>query len=119
MTSRRAGAFRRNRNALRDYLSALPTLVNWLLTFVPTVVTAPIIAKDLLNVKLPKTESGDGKGMSTLALSINRQGQILLSGVPVSEEVLREETRKALAKDRETQAIIAGQVSGGRCSSGR
>ena len=73
-------------------------------------VTAPIIAKDLLNVKLPKTESGDGKGMSTLGLSVNRQGQILLNGNAVSEEALRDEVKKALSADKQAQAIIAADV---------
>lgn len=95
---------------LMSAINVTPFVDVVLVLLVIFMVTAPIIAKDLLNVKLPKTESGDGKGMSTLALSINRQGQILLGGVPVSEDVLRDETRKALAKDRETQAIIAGDV---------
>jgi biopolymer transport protein ExbD len=73
-------------------------------------VTAPIIAKDLLNVKLPKTDSGDGKAVSSLGVSVNRQGQVLLNGVPISEDVLRDEVRKALVANKDTQAIIAGDV---------
>ena len=73
-------------------------------------VTAPIIAKDLLNVKLPKTESGDGKGMSTLGISVNKQGQVLLNGLPVTEESLASEVGKTVAKDKDAQAIIAGDI---------
>jgi biopolymer transport protein ExbD len=73
-------------------------------------VTAPIIAKDMMNVRLPKTESGDGKGISTLGVSVNREGQILLNGVPVTAEALSSEVKKALAENKETQAIIAGDV---------
>ena len=73
-------------------------------------VTAPIIAKDLMNVRLPKTESGDGKGMSTLGLSVNKQGQVLLNGVPITDEGLRAEVKKTLASDKDAQAIIAGDV---------
>lgn len=73
-------------------------------------VTAPIIAKDLMNVKLPKTESGDGKGMSSLGISVNRQGQVLLNGTPVSDDTLSVEVKKALALDKESQAIIAADI---------
>lgn len=73
-------------------------------------VTAPIIAKDMMNVRLPKTESGDGKGISTLGVSVNREGQILLNGVPVTAEALSSEVKKALAENKEAQAIIAGDV---------
>jgi biopolymer transport protein ExbD len=73
-------------------------------------VTAPIIAKDMMNVRLPKTESGDGKGISTLGVSVNREGQILLNGVPVTEEALSSEVKKALVENKEAQAIIAGDV---------
>jgi biopolymer transport protein TolR len=72
--------------------------------------TAPLIAKDLLNVRLPKTESGDGKAFSTLGVSVNKAGQILLNGLPMSEESLREEVRKTIASDKDTQAIIAADV---------
>lgn len=73
-------------------------------------VTAPIIAKDILDVRLPKTESGDGKGISTLGLSVNRQGQILLNGTPVTDEALRAEVQKGLQVDKDLQAIIAADV---------
>ncbi len=73
-------------------------------------VTAPLIAKDLIDIKLPKTESGDGKGMSTLGLSVNKQGQILLNGTPVTEDALKQEVQKTIAEDKDAQAIIAADV---------
>lgn len=73
-------------------------------------VTAPIIAKDLIQLKLPKTESSDGKGFSTLGVAVNKSGQILLNGLPVSESALSSEVRKSVAESRETQAIIAADV---------
>lgn len=73
-------------------------------------VTAPLIAKDLIDIRLPKTESGDGKGMSTLGLSVNKQGQILLNGTPVTEDALRAEVQKTIAENKDAQAIIAADV---------
>lgn len=73
-------------------------------------VTAPIIAKDVLGIQLPKTESGDGKTMLTLGVSVNRQGQVLLNGTLITEEGLRAEVVKAVAENQDTQAIIAADV---------
>ena len=79
-------------------------------------VTAPLIAKDILNLRLPKTESGDGKSMSTLGVAINRQGLVLLNGTPISDEELTAQVKKALAENAETQAIVSAdeEVNYGR-----
>ena len=73
-------------------------------------VTAPIIAKDMIQVKLPKTETSDGKGRSTLGVAVNKEGQILLNGIPLSEDALTSETKKAIQADQDTQAIIAADI---------
>ena len=73
-------------------------------------VTAPIIAKDILKIKLPKTESNDGKALSQLGVSINKDGQILINGQLASEEMLRDQVHQALKSDPETQAIISADV---------
>jgi biopolymer transport protein ExbD len=73
-------------------------------------VTAPLIAKDLLNLNLPKTVSGDGKGMTTLGIAVNRSGQILLNGQPVTPEALGAEAHRAAAASPQAQAIISGDV---------
>lgn len=79
-------------------------------------VTAPLIAKDILNLRLPKTESGDGKSMSTLGVAINRQGLVLLNGTPISDEELTAQVKKAMAENAETQAIVSAdeEVNYGR-----
>jgi biopolymer transport protein ExbD len=73
-------------------------------------VTAPIIAKDILKIKLPKTESNDGKALSQLGVSINKDGQILINGQLASEEMLRDQVHQSLKSDPETQAIISADV---------
>jgi biopolymer transport protein TolR len=73
-------------------------------------VTAPILAKDVIQIKLPKTVAGDGKGLSPIGVAINRQGQILLNGELLSEESLTEQMKQALAVDDQVQAIISADV---------
>ena len=98
---------------LMSAINVTPFVDVVLVLLVIFMVTAPIIAKDLIQIKLPKTESGDGKGLSPVGVSINRQGMILLNGTPVSEEVLRAEVKKAVAQNPQAQAIIAGDVETG------
>lgn len=97
-------------SSLMSAINVTPFVDVVLVLLVIFMVTAPIIAKDLINVRLPKTESGDGKGMSTIGVSINKQGQILLNGIPVTEDSLRAEVTKAVQTDKDAQAIIAADV---------
>jgi biopolymer transport protein ExbD len=95
---------------LMSSINVTPFVDVALVLLVIFMVTAPLIAKEVLNLRLPKTESGDGKAMSTMGLSINRDGQILLNGTPVSEEFLKGEVLKSVAANPNTQAIISGDV---------
>ncbi len=74
-------------------------------------VTAPIIAKDILNLHLPKAASSDSKSMSHLAIAINKNGQIILNGVVSSEENLKLVVGDTMRSQPETQAIISADTN--------
>jgi biopolymer transport protein ExbD len=71
------------------------------------IVTAPMMMKDLLEVKLPKTSVSDVRASSPFAIAITAQGQILLGGELVTEEILRNRAREAQSKDPLTSVILA------------
>ena len=71
------------------------------------IVTAPMMMKDLLEVKLPKTSVSDTRASSPFAIAITAQGQILLSGQLVTENVLRERAIEMQNKDPMTSVILA------------
>lgn len=73
-------------------------------------VTAPMLVKDILEIKIPKTFSGDGKMLQTLGVAVNKDGNILLNGQITDEEELRIAAKEALGKDPESQAIISADV---------
>lgn len=73
-------------------------------------VTAPMMVKDILELKLPKTLSGDGKMMQTLGVAVNKDGNILLNGQITDEEGLRVAAKEALGKDPQSQAIVSADV---------
>ncbi|MFN7453911.1 MAG: ExbD/TolR family protein [Pseudobdellovibrionaceae bacterium] len=73
-------------------------------------VTAPMLVKDILEIRLPKVASGDGQATQILGVAVNRDGQILLNGIIVDEETLRKSAQEVLATNSEAQAIIAADV---------
>ena len=73
-------------------------------------ITAPALVKDILEIKLPKTNSGDGKIMQTLGVAVNRDGNILLNGILTDEEGLKAAAVEALKQNADAQAIISADV---------
>jgi biopolymer transport protein ExbD len=66
--------------------------------------------KDLLNIRLPQTQSSDGPQITTLGVVISKTGQILLNGNVITELQLIEEIKKAIKENKDTQAIISADI---------
>lgn len=73
-------------------------------------ITAPMLVKDILELRLPKTATGDGQAMQTLGVAVNRDGNILLNGILVDEETLKKAAAEALAQNPDAQAIVSADV---------
>lgn len=73
-------------------------------------ITAPALMKDILEIRLPKTQSGDGQILQTLGVAINRDGNILLNGTITDDENLKRIVSETLAKNTSAQAIISADV---------
>ena len=73
-------------------------------------ITAPMLVKDIFEIKLPKTATGDGQAMQTLGIAVNREGHFLLNGNLVDDEGLLKAASEALAQNAESQAIISADV---------
>jgi biopolymer transport protein TolR len=70
-------------------------------------VTASYIVKEAIEVDLPRAAHGGEATGSTLAVVLTRDGVIYLDGVRRTEEELSAWTREAVARDRDTRAIIS------------
>lgn len=70
-------------------------------------VTAPMMVKESLNIKLPKSESADRSEPAKLGVAINSNGQILLNGKLIEEETLLIEAQLALTENTKVQALIS------------
>ncbi len=73
-------------------------------------VTAPMMMKDIIGLKLPKAASTDAQSFSTLAIAVTKTGQFLLNGELITDEVLRERCQTAAQKNPEVQAIISADI---------
>lgn len=73
-------------------------------------ITAPVLMKDIIDIRLPKTATGDGQVMQTLGVAVNKNGNILLNGNLVDEDGLKVAAKEALTKSAESQAIISADV---------
>jgi biopolymer transport protein TolR len=70
-------------------------------------VTATYIVREAIEVDLPRAaHAGEAVG-TTLAIVLTRDGVLYLDGVRRSEAELAERTRAAVAKDKDTRAIIS------------
>lgn len=74
-------------------------------------VTAPVMLKDSLNVKLPKTLTADlSKKSSSVGVAITQDGQILLNGELVSMAGFEERLKSYASSAPETQFLISADV---------
>lgn len=97
-------------SGLMNSINITPFVDVVLVLLVIFMITAPMLVKDVLELRLPKTSSGDGQVTQTLGVAVNKEGSILLNGQPADEESLRSAASQALAQNPESQAIIAADV---------
>lgn len=97
----------REETSLLSSINVTPFVDVVLVLLVIFMVTAPMIAKDLIDLKLPSAKSTDRKALTEFGVAINRQGVILVNGQPRSEEGLRQEVAMALTNDKNVQALIS------------
>jgi len=78
--------------------------------------TAHLIAKQAIEVQLPKAANSTAVPATTLAVTLTHEGRMYLNGVETTPAALRATVQAAVAKDPKTQTIIAGDkdVSHGR-----
>ena len=73
-------------------------------------VTAPMLIRDAIQVKLPQAGSVDKAVAQTLGVVVTKEGQILLHGKPATSESITEEVKKTVAGSPDAQAVIAADA---------
>jgi biopolymer transport protein ExbD len=105
----------RRRGLITD-INVTPLVDIMLVLLIIFMLTAHLIAKQAIEVQLPKAAQSTEVEATTLAVTLTREGRMLMNGVETSPAGLRAAVRAAVAKDPKAQVIIAGDknVSHGR-----
>jgi biopolymer transport protein ExbD len=70
-------------------------------------VTAPMMVKETMNIKLPKGKSTERSANKTLAIAISRSGQVLLNGELIDMTSLYDRAVAAKQANPDVQVLIA------------
>jgi biopolymer transport protein TolR len=105
----------RQRGLITD-INVTPLVDIMLVLLIIFMLTAHLIARQAIEVQLPKASQSSTANPTTLAITLSREGRMYLNGAQITPEALRAAVQAAVAKDAKTQAIIAGDknVSHGR-----
>jgi biopolymer transport protein TolR len=97
-------------------INVTPLVDIMLVLLIIFMLTANLIAKQAIEVELPRASQSTTLNPTTLAVTLTHDGALYLNGNATTPAGLREAVRTAVAKDPKTQAIIAGDkaVSHGR-----
>ncbi|HXI58670.1 MAG TPA: biopolymer transporter ExbD [Polyangia bacterium] len=109
-----AGTTRR-RGIIAD-INVTPLVDIMLVLLIIFMLTANLIAKQAIEVELPRASQSTTLNPTTLAVTLTREGALYLNGKPTTPDGLRKEVADAVARDPKTQAVISGDraVSHGR-----
>jgi len=110
------GSSSRGRRGMITEINVTPLVDIMLVLLIIFMLTAHLIAKQAIEVELPRASQGTALPPATLAVTLARDGGLYLDGKPTTPDGLRAAVRAAVAKDARAQAIIAGDrsVSHGR-----
>ena len=105
----------RRRGIITD-INVTPLVDIMLVLLIIFMLTANLIAKQAIEVELPRATQSSALNPTTLAVTLTHDGSLYLNGKATPPAELREAVRASVARDPRTQAIIAGDkaVSHGR-----
>src|SRR5450432_1299265 len=97
-------------------INVTPLVDIMLVLLIIFMLTANLIAKQAIEVELPRASQATALNPTTLAITLSRDGTLYLNGKMTAPPTFRDAVAAAVAKDPKTQAIIAGDkaVSHGR-----
>jgi len=110
-----AGGAGRRRGIIAE-INVTPLVDIMLVLLIIFMLTAHLIAKQAIEIELPRAAQSTALPPTTLAIALKADGALFLNDKPVTAAALRDAIKAAVARDPKTQAIIAGdkRVSHGR-----
>jgi biopolymer transport protein ExbD len=110
-----AGGALRRRGIIAE-INVTPLVDIMLVLLIIFMLTAHLIARQAIEIELPRAAQSTALPPTTLAITLKADGAIFLNDRPVTPDALRAAIRAAVAGDPKTQAVVAGdkRVSHGR-----
>ncbi|HTR53399.1 MAG TPA: biopolymer transporter ExbD [Kofleriaceae bacterium] len=112
-----AGGSTRRRGVIAE-INVTPLVDIMLVLLIIFMLTAHLIEKQAIEIELPRASQSTTTQPTTLAVQIQRDGNIALNGKPIGAAALRDAVAAEVAKtpDKPPQVIVAGDkaVSHGR-----
>ena len=110
-----AGGAARRRGIIAE-INVTPLVDIMLVLLIIFMLTAHLIARQAIEIELPRASQSTALPPTTLAIALKADGAIFLNDNPVTPQALRDAIRDAVARDPRAQAIVAGdkRVSHGR-----
>jgi biopolymer transport protein ExbD len=105
-----------HRRGIITDINVTPLVDIMLVLLIIFMLTANLIAKQAIEVELPRASQSTSLPPTTLAITLTREGALYLNGKATTPADLRAAVSAAVAKDPKTQAIVTGDkaVSHGR-----
>jgi biopolymer transport protein ExbD len=92
-------------------INVVPLVDIILVVLIIFMVTAPMIMKPSIDVKLPKAASGKETAPTKLNVAVTKDGAIQLNGQKITLDALQAEAEKLREQNPEIQAIISADQS--------
>jgi biopolymer transport protein ExbD len=105
-----AGSSARRRGIITD-INVTPLVDIMLVLLIIFMLTANLIARQAIEIELPKASQSTSVNPTTLAVILTKEGALYLNGKPTTPQELKDAVRHAVAKDPKTQAVISGDKS--------
>ncbi len=105
-----AGGATRRRGIIAE-INVTPLVDIMLVLLIIFMLTAHLIAKQAIEVELPRASNSTTLKPTTLAILLTREGTLYLDDKPVTADALRAAIADAVKKDPKVQAVISGDKS--------
>ncbi len=111
-----AGGSAGRRRGIIAEINVTPLVDIMLVLLIIFMLTAHLMAKQAIEIELPRAAQSTALPPTTLAITLTADGALFLNDQPVTPQALRDAIRASVARDPRTQAIVAGdkRVSHGR-----
>jgi biopolymer transport protein ExbD len=92
-------------------INVTPLVDIMLVLLIIFMLTAHLIAKQAIEVELPRASNSTTLKPTTLAITLTKEGALYLDDKPITAEAFKTAVAEAVAKDPKTQAVITGDKS--------